>query len=131
MRPDILNPLFAETEALQGIGAGLAKPLAKLGLTRVIDILFHLPTGVVERRWVERLDAADAGRGVIVVLTATDYRGSSSPRGPFRVRAVDGGGNAVSLVFFGGGGGWINGGGGGGGWINRRGFGGGSWVNRW
>ena len=106
MRPDILNPLFAETEALKGIGAGLAKPLAKLGLTRVIDILFHLPTGVVERRRVEWLDAADAGRGVIVVLTATDYRGSSSSRGPFRVRAVDGGGNAVSLVFFGGGGGW-------------------------
>lgn len=106
MRPEILNPLFAETEALKGVGTALAKPLAKLGLTRVIDLLFHLPTGVVERRRIDRLDPADAGRGVIVTLTATEYRGSSSPRAPFRVRAVDGEGNVVSLVYFGGGGGW-------------------------
>jgi ATP-dependent DNA helicase RecG len=106
MRPDILNPLFAETEALKGVGAGIAKPLAKLGLTRVIDLLFHLPTGVIERRRVETLDMADAGRGVIVVLTAVSYKSSSSPRGPFRVQATDGAGNYVSLVFFGQGGGW-------------------------
>ena len=35
MRPEILNPLFAETEALKGVGTALAKPLAKLGLTLV------------------------------------------------------------------------------------------------
>ncbi len=106
MRPEILNPLFAETEALKGVGTALAKPLAKLGLRRVIDLLFHLPTGVVERRRIDRLDPADAGRGVIVTLTATEYRGSSSPRGPFRVRAVDEEGNAVSLVYFGNASGW-------------------------
>jgi ATP-dependent DNA helicase RecG len=106
MRPEILNPLFAEVEALKGVGPALARPLAKLGLHRVVDLLFHLPTAVVERRRVDMLDEGDAGRGIIVALTATDYRGSSSPRGPFRVRAVDGAGNAVSLVFFGGGSGW-------------------------
>jgi len=26
MRPDILNPLFAEVTALKGVGPGLAKP---------------------------------------------------------------------------------------------------------
>ena len=31
MRPEILNPLFAETEALKGVGTGLAKPLARRG----------------------------------------------------------------------------------------------------
>jgi len=106
MRPEILNPIFAEIEALKGIGPTLAKPLAKLGISRVVDLLFHLPTGMVERRRVERLDMADAGRGVIVTLTAQSYKGSSSPRAPFRVQASDGEGNYVSLVFFGGGGGW-------------------------
>ena len=106
MRPEILNPLFAETEALKGVGTGLAKPLARLGLTRVIDLLFHLPTGLIERRRVDRLDMTDAGRGVIVTLTAASYKGSSSPRGPFRVHATDAGGNPVSLVYFGGGSGW-------------------------
>ena len=31
MRPDILNPLFAEVEVLKGIGPALAKPLHRLG----------------------------------------------------------------------------------------------------
>ena len=106
MRPDILNPLFAEVEALKGVGAALAKPLAKLGIARVVDLLFHLPTGMVERRRIERLDMADAGRGVIVTLTAQSYKGSSSPRGPFRVQATDAEGNYASLVFFGGNSGW-------------------------
>jgi ATP-dependent DNA helicase RecG len=106
MRPDILNPLFAEVEALKGVGAALAKPLAKLGIVRVVDLLFHLPTGMVERRRVDVLDMADAGRGVIVTLTAQSYKGSSSPRGPFRVQATDDEGNYVSLVFFGGNSGW-------------------------
>ena len=43
MRPDILNPLFAEVEVLKGIGPTLAKPLHRLKLDRVVDILFHLP----------------------------------------------------------------------------------------
>ena len=106
MRPELLNPLFAEVEALKGVGAALAKPLAKLGIARVVDLLFHLPTGMVERRRIERLDMADAGRGVIVTLTAQSYKGSSSPRGPFRVQATDIEGNTVSLVFFGGNSGW-------------------------
>ncbi|HET8613054.1 MAG TPA: ATP-dependent DNA helicase RecG [Sphingomonas sp.] len=106
MRPEILNPLFAEVEALKGVGPSVAKPLAKLGITRVVDLLFHLPTGVVERRRVERLDMADAGRGVIVTLTAVAYKGSSSPRGPYRVHATDTEGNYVSLVYFGGNSGW-------------------------
>ena len=106
MRPEILNPIFAEIEALKGIGPTLAKPLAKLGISRVVDLLFHLPTGMIERRRVDVLDMADAGRGVIVALTAQSYKGSSSPRAPFRVQASDGEGNYVSLIFFGGGGGW-------------------------
>ena len=49
MRPEILNPLFAEVEALKGVGPQLAKALARLGLTRVVDLLYHLPTGTIER----------------------------------------------------------------------------------
>jgi ATP-dependent DNA helicase RecG len=106
MRPELLNPLFAEVEALKGVGPTLAKPLAKLGIARVVDLLFHLPTGMIERRRIARLDMAEAGRGVIVTLTAQGYKGSSSPRGPFRVQATDIEGNTVSLVFFGGNSGW-------------------------
>ena len=105
MRPEILNPLFAEVEALKGIGPGLKKPLERLGLGRAVDIAFHLPTGWVDRKRVERLDMADVGRVITVALTAVDYR-QSGGRGPFRVHAADAGGDHVSLVYFGGNPGW-------------------------
>ncbi|HEY0625207.1 MAG TPA: ATP-dependent DNA helicase RecG [Allosphingosinicella sp.] len=99
MRPDILNPLFAEVEVLKGIGPGLAKPLKRLRLDRVVDILFHLPVSWIERKRVELLDEADVGRIISVVLTPVDYR-QSGGRGPFRVHAADKGGNCVTLTYF-------------------------------
>ena len=105
MRPDILNPLFAEVTALKGIGPALAKPLDRLGLSRVVDVAFHLPTGWVDRLAREELDMADAGRVIAITLTAQSYR-SSAGRGPTRVHATDALGNVVSLVYFGGNSGW-------------------------
>jgi ATP-dependent DNA helicase RecG len=99
MRPDILNPLFAEVEVLKGIGPGLAKPLKRLGLERVVDILFHLPVSWIERKRADILDIADAGEVVTVELTPVDYR-QSGGRGPFRVHATDREGNYVTLVYF-------------------------------
>jgi ATP-dependent DNA helicase RecG len=106
MRPDILNPLFAEVEALKGVGPQLAKPLARLGLARAVDLLFHLPTGWIDRKSVTELDEADVGRIVTVTVTPTEYRMSGSARAPARVVARDAAGNAISLVFFGGSSGW-------------------------
>jgi ATP-dependent DNA helicase RecG len=99
MRPQILNPLFAEVEVLKGIGPGLAKPLKRLGLERVVDILFHLPVSWIERKRVEVLDEADAGRIITVEVTPRNYR-QSGGRGPFRVHAADKAGNYLTLTYF-------------------------------
>jgi ATP-dependent DNA helicase RecG len=107
MRPDILNPLFAEITALKGVGAALAKPLEKLGLARAVDVAFHLPTGFVDRLPRTELDAADVGRVIAIPLTAVSYRFGSSPRSPARVQAVDAQGNHVSLIYFRGNSGWV------------------------
>jgi ATP-dependent DNA helicase RecG len=99
MRPDILNPLFAEVEVLKGIGPQLAKPLKRLGLERIVDVLFHLPVSWIERRRVEQLDEADVGAIIVVEVTAVDYR-QSGGRGPFRVHATDRAGNYLTLTYF-------------------------------
>ena len=99
MRPDILNPLFAEVEVLKGVGPALAKPLKRLGLERVVDLLFHLPTGWIERKRVESVDEADAGSVVTVLVTPVDYR-QGGPRAPFRVHATDRAGNYLTLTYF-------------------------------
>lgn len=106
MRPELLNPLFTEISALKGVGNALARPLDRLGLTRMVDLAFHLPTGWVERRRVERLDAVDVGAVIVLAVTPVDYRASGSARAPFRVIATDGEGNAVTLTFFGKNSGW-------------------------
>jgi len=98
MRPDILNPLFAEVEVLKGIGPALAKPLHRLKLDRVIDILFHLPVSWIDRKRVARLDVGDVGRVITVALTARDYR--QGGRGPLRIYAEDAGGDYITLTYF-------------------------------
>ena len=105
MRPEILNPLFGETQSLKGIGKALTKPLEKLRLTRVKDLLYHRPSYWMHRKRVEILDEADVGETIIALVTPVDYR-SGGPRSPFRVHATDVQGNYVSLTFFGRNSGW-------------------------
>ncbi len=100
MRPDILNPLFIETDALDGVGPKMKKPLEKLGLGRVRDIVYHLPERFVTRRAVQNLDEASEGEQVVIALTPTEHRGSNG-RGPYRVLAQDALGNICSLTYFG------------------------------
>ena len=105
MRPERLNPLFAESAHLKGVGPGLARPLEKLELTRVRDLAYHLPDRFVQRRTVADLDEASVGENIIVALTAVEYRASAG-RGPLRVLASDAPGNICSVAYFGRNGGW-------------------------
>ena len=105
MRPELLNPIFAEITALKGIGPQLARPLERLGLAKLVDILFHLPVGHIDRLPIATLDPAYAGRVVTLAVTPQDYRAAGG-RGPFRVWATDRAGNMLALVYFGGNPGW-------------------------
>lgn len=100
MRPDRLNPLFTMADSLKGVGPGLARPLEKLGLTRVKDFAYHLPDRFVQRRAVANLDEASIGEQIVVELTPIEHR-SSSGRGPFRVVAQDAIGNVCAISYFG------------------------------
>ena len=99
MRPDVLNPLFAEVEALKGVGPGIAKALARLNLKRAIDLSYHLPTGTIERLRVPAATGTMIGR--ILILDVTPFDSRSSPgKGPTRIFATDCDGNTITLIFF-------------------------------
>ena len=100
MRPEILNPLFTEVEALKGVGQQVAKLLGKLGIRRTVDLLYHLPTGSIERIRAPAVDISLIGRNVILDLKPFQIRETRSGRGPTRILAADGEGNSVSLVYF-------------------------------
>jgi ATP-dependent DNA helicase RecG len=101
MRPDLLNPLFAETESLEGVGPKLKKRLEKLGLTRVRDVAYHLPDRFVQRRAVADLDEASVGEQIVVPLTVLEHRASANNRAPHRVMVRDEKGNTCALIYFG------------------------------
>ena len=105
MRPPILNPLFADVRSLAGVGPKVEKLIAKAlgteaGHTRVVDLLFHLPFSVVDRRYRPKLIEAEAGRIATVTVNILDHM--KPPRGrrhPYRVRATDDTA-AMEIVFF-------------------------------
>jgi ATP-dependent DNA helicase RecG len=99
MRPELLNPLFTEVEALKGVGPGLAKALKRLSLTRAVDLIYHLPTGSIDRVHVPAVSHALVGRIVVVEVTPFEMRASAG-RGPFRVYASDKADNTVTLTYF-------------------------------
>ncbi len=105
MRPDILNPLFAETSSLDGVGPALVRQLARLKIGRVIDLVLHLPVMAIERVVTDRLDESLVGRPVVSTLTAVRVEEGFGKR-PLRVMASDAAGTLIELVWFGQTGAW-------------------------
>lgn len=108
MRPAALNPLFAPATALTGIGPRFQVLLRKcLALPpgvvdpRVIDLLWHMPTGVIDRRAEPAI--RDATPGSIVTLRVRVLKHRAPPRGnskvPYKVSCEDDTGK-IDLVFF-------------------------------
>ena len=106
MRPALLNPLFAAVTTLSGVGPKVGKLLARLtgrdDGARVADLLFHLPTGSIDRR--ERGgELADVEPGTVATVAVTIDRHRPPPpgrgRAPYLVYASDDTGSLV-ITFF-------------------------------
>jgi len=108
MRPPILDPLFAPVSSLTGIGPKLEKSLARLfngqqsaANARLLDLMFHLPHGIVDRR--SQPSIKDAREGEIVTLKVWVDAHNAPPKGnkrvPYRVQVHDDS-SYMSLVFF-------------------------------
>ena len=105
MRPSLLNPLFAAITTLSGVGPRLAKLYQKLldreHEPRVVDLLFHLPTGTIDRRARPKL--RDVPYDTVVTVAVTVERHRPPPprrwRAPYQVYTSDDTGDLV-LTFF-------------------------------
>ncbi|MEO5374545.1 MAG: ATP-dependent DNA helicase RecG, partial [Alphaproteobacteria bacterium] len=99
MRPECLYPLFAPTTALSGVGPRLVKLFERLAGPAVVDLLWHLPSALIDRRFAPKV--AEAPDGAIVTLTVRvdAHQPPSSKRHPYRVRCADDSG-FLHLVYF-------------------------------
>jgi ATP-dependent DNA helicase RecG len=95
LRPFILNPLFAATTSLPGIGKHAARLLDKLVGPTVADLLWHLPTGLIDRRHMPKLIDAPPGAVVTLALKVDAHVPSRTPRRPYRVRCSDETGTSI------------------------------------
>ncbi len=106
IRPDILFPLFAGLESLDGIGPKTAKAFAGLSVERPRDLLFTLPHSVIDRRLRTSMNGALAGDVVTVCAQVLRHQKPSRKGLPHRVMMEDEG-ESFQLVFFRGAPKWI------------------------
>ena len=99
MRPNLLNPLFAPITVLPGIGQRLAKLVEKLAGPLVVDLVGHLPSGLIDRRNQPHLSTAEGGTIATLVVRVERHMKPHNPRQPYKVRCSDPTG-FIDLVFF-------------------------------
>ena len=106
MRPPLLNPLFATVSALPGIGPRLEKLYARLlsreeDKPRIIDLLFHLPTGFVDRRNQPKLSEVVPDTVVTVSVRVEGHRPPppNRPRAPYNIDTADDT-NTLTITYF-------------------------------
>jgi ATP-dependent DNA helicase RecG len=99
MRPQILFPLFAAVTSLPGIGPKLAKLVEKVAGGHVVNLLWHLPYALVDRRYAPTLIEAEPGRIATIEITVDQHQVPRNPRQPYRVQCHDPTGS-LTLVFF-------------------------------
>jgi ATP-dependent DNA helicase RecG len=115
MRPALLDPLFSPVSSLPGVGPKLAELIARVtgrdevDDCRVVDLLFHAPVSLIDRR--NRPGIALAPQGSIVTIEGRVDRHQPPPAGrgnqPYRVFLHDATGE-LALTFFRAKGSWLD-----------------------
>src|SRR6185503_5331951 len=99
MRPAILFPLFADIRTLSGVGPKLEKLIAKVAGPKLVDLVFDLPLGVVDRSYRPKLAAAEAGRIATVEVTVLEHKPNRVKAQPYKVLVSDET-SLMEVVFF-------------------------------
>ncbi|GBR00168.1 ATP-dependent DNA helicase RecG [Acetobacter oeni] len=98
--PALVAPLLSPLAGLSGVKPATAKLLMKVcGGTAVVDLLFHMPESVIDRRYCPDLGAAEPGRvatvaGVISRVVAPAHR-----RQPWKV-VIENATGSLEIAFF-------------------------------
>src|SRR5580658_4671394 len=103
MRPTSLNPLFAPVSALPGVGEKTARLYRHLlgsdAEPRVLDLLFHLPAGTIDRRARPKLIEVVPDTVATVEVTVETHAPPRRPQGPYLVYASDDT-TTLTIVYF-------------------------------
>ena len=99
MRPEVLYPLFKTNGTLKGVGPKLETALTRLAGPHVVDLLWHLPSGHVDRTYEPKVAEAEARRIATLTVRVGQHLAPSSRQRPYRIICHDDTGTLV-LIFF-------------------------------
>ena len=99
MRPELLNNMFKPVTSLTGIGPRLSTLVEKAAGPNVVDLCWHLPFAIIDRRYAP--EVAQARPGVVATMTLSVDKHVKPPnkRLPYKVFCSDDTGT-LALVFF-------------------------------
>jgi ATP-dependent DNA helicase RecG len=93
-----LEPVFRPVTELGGVGTHLSKMLVKVAGPDIVDMLWHLPVALLDRRYTPKI--AELKQACVATLELTiDRHEPGRGRFPYRVRCRDETG-FIELVFF-------------------------------
>jgi ATP-dependent DNA helicase RecG len=99
LRPEILFPLFAPVTTLPGVGPRTGRLIEALAGPQVVDLCWHLPSGLIDRRYAPKIAAAEPDRVATLTIRVGQHLAPRNPRQPYRIACYDDTGE-VTLVFF-------------------------------
>jgi ATP-dependent DNA helicase RecG len=99
MRPEILFSLFSPVTTLSGVGPRIATCIEKLGGPHIIDLLWHLPSGMIDRRYTCKIAQTQAGVVTTLAVRIDQHIPAKSRRLPYKVVCSDETGT-ITLIFF-------------------------------
>ena len=98
MRPAILDKLFAPVTVLPGIGSQSAKLFERLAGPLVLDLVWHLPSGIIDRRASPPIRQLEPDR-IATIAVRVEAHQPGFGRRPYRVFCADNTGT-LTLVYF-------------------------------
>ena len=99
MRPQLLFPLFTSITTLTGVGAKGEKLLNSLCGDKIIDLIWHLPSGLVDRSYSPQLISARTGCICTLKVKVLEHIPPQTKKQPYRVVCTDGT-DQVTISFF-------------------------------
>ena len=99
MRPTLLDSLFADATTLPGIGPKLGQILAEFTGDKIIDLLHHLPSNLVDRQYRPSLSEVEDGRIATFEVEVIKHDAPKRRNLPYRILCQNDTGY-LSLVFF-------------------------------
>ncbi len=99
MRPSLLYNLFADLNNIKGVGPKRYQAYQRLGCTKVLDLLFHYPNNILDRRASPDMRMSYDGQIVTLLVRIDRYIVPSSKRAPYKIICSNETG-VIALIYF-------------------------------